>query len=179
MKVIPYVGCNPSSPSTNYPPHGTSKSVYLFLDGLDAHKVEGGGGQDRHRRRRSRGGGLMRPRRPPGSILNLSAVGAAPDANPMARLSLAPLEVVVYASLSFRNLLPVGVGWRVVGTRGDPGARVAEGYLGPGESVHVLEANIMAMTPSMSFQVCMYRTKTTRFCFLLAKIVFFAVVFAC
>lgn len=35
----------------------------------------------------------------------------------MAALSLRPLEVVVYASLSFRNLLPVGVGWRVAGAR--------------------------------------------------------------
>lgn len=165
MKVIPYVGCNPSSPSTSYPPHGTSKSVYLFLDGLDAHKVEVAGGKDHHRRRGSRGSGFMRHRRAPGSISNLSAAGAAADANPVARLSLAPLEVVVYASLSFRNLLPVGVGWRVVGTRGDPGARVAEGWLGPGESVHVLEANIMAMTPSMSFQVRIYSTKTASFPF--------------
>lgn len=71
----------------------------------------------------------------------------------MAALSLRPLEVVVYASLSFRNLLPVGIGWRVAGERGDPGARVAEGWLGPGEGVHVLEANSMAMTPSLSFKV--------------------------
>lgn len=77
---------------------------------------------------------------------------------PMAALSLRPLEVVVYASLSFRNLLPVGMGWRVAGERGDPGARVAEGWLGPGEGVHVLEANCMAMTPSLSFKVrCLAR----------------------
>lgn len=68
-------------------------------------------------------------------------------------LSHRPLEVVVYASLSFRNLLPVEVGWRVVGARGDAGAKVAEGSLGPGEGVHVLEANAMAMTPSLSFKV--------------------------
>lgn len=68
-------------------------------------------------------------------------------------LSHRPLEVVVYASLSFRNLLPVEVGWRVVGARGDAGAKVAEGRLGPGEGVHVLEANAMAMTPSLSFKV--------------------------
>lgn len=71
----------------------------------------------------------------------------------MAALSLRPLEVVVYASLSFRNLLPVGVGWRVAGARGDAGARLAEGWLAPGDGVHVLEANAMAMAPSLSFKV--------------------------
>lgn len=60
----------------------------------------------------------------------------------------------MYASLSFRNLLPVEVGWRVAGARGDAGAKVAEGRLGPGEGVHVLEANAMAITPSLSFKVC-------------------------
>ncbi|CAM9518362.1 unnamed protein product, partial [Ectocarpus fasciculatus] len=73
--------------------------------------------------------------------------------HPMAALSLRPLEVVVYASLSFRNLLPVGVGWRVAGARGDAGARLAEGWLAPGDGVHVLEANAMAMAPSLSFKV--------------------------
>lgn len=38
--------------------------------------------------------------------------------------------------------------------RGDAGARVAEGWLGPGEGAHVLEANAMAMAPSLSFKVC-------------------------
>lgn len=37
--------------------------------------------------------------------------------------------------------------------RGDAGARVAEGWLGPGEGAHVLEANAMAMSPSLSFKV--------------------------
>lgn len=83
--------------------------------------------------------------------------------DPGAALSMRPIEVIVYASLSFRNLLPVGVGWRVVGARGNPDARVAEGWLGPGEGVHVLEANTMAMTPSLSFQV--RYSPLTSFCF--------------
>lgn len=61
----------------------------------------------------------------------------------------------MYASMSIRNLLTVGVGWRVVGARGDPGARVAEGWLEPGEGVHILEANAAAMAPSLSFQAWM------------------------
>ena len=85
--------------------------------------------------------------------INRNSLGTLLSASARAGLSLRPLEVVVYASLSFRNLLPVGVGWRVVGARGDPGARVAEGWLGPGEGAHVLEANTMAMKPSFSFKV--------------------------
>lgn len=30
---------------------------------------------------------------------------------------------------------------------------MAEGWLGPGEGAHVLEANAMAMAPSLSFKV--------------------------
>ena len=93
----------------------------------------------------------------PGSSLGPHAARRASDPSTgspaAALLSHRPLEVVVYASLSFRNLLPVEVGWRVVGARGDAGAKVAEGTLGPGEGVHVLEANTMAMTPSLSFKV--------------------------
>ena len=53
----------------------------------------------------------------PGSPRPSAAAVAANSSSMMAALSLRPLEVVVYASLSFRNLLPVGVGWRVAGAR--------------------------------------------------------------
>lgn len=160
------------------------KPLFLFLEGLDANDPEGGGhgaaipggGSRRNAssdpwsrtRRRSRdGGGRSSSRVVANSTLH-GRQWQRPDAafptpvvqsprsagNPMAALSLRPLEVVVYASLSFRNLLPVGVGWRVAGARGDAGARLAEGWLAPGDGVHVLEANAMAMAPSLSFKVC-------------------------
>lgn len=108
-------------------------------------------------------------RSPSGSSLGPRATrrASAPSTGSPAAalLSHRPLEVVVYASLSFRNLLPVEVGWRVVGARGDAGAKVAEGKLGPGEGVHVLEANAMAMTPSLSFKVPTYVFFTPGFLF--------------
>lgn len=146
-----------------------NKPLFLFLEGTDAHDTHGGldnaipgnggysagnpaGGHVKRRRRSSSrlwkdvGGASKKPSksRLPGDA-SLSGTNQMP-------LPLRPLEVVVYASLSFRNLLPVRMGWRVVGARGDPEARVAEGSLAPGEGAHVLEANTMAMTPSLSFQ---------------------------
>ncbi|CAN0096387.1 unnamed protein product, partial [Ectocarpus sp. 12 AP-2014] len=159
------------------------KPLFLFLEGLDANDADGGGhgaaipgGGSRRNpssypwsitRRRSRDGGGRssgrvvanstlhgRQRQRPGAAFPTRVVDSPRSAgNPMAALSLRPLEVVVYASLSFRNLLPVGVGWRVAGARGDAGARLAEGWLAPGDGVHVLEANAMAMAPSLSFKV--------------------------
>ena len=120
------------------------------------HRQNSASGSSSHRRKLSSSGSSHATRR--------TSVPSAGTPAAAAVLSHRPLEVVVYASLSFRNLLPVGVGWRVVGARGDAGAQVAEGTLGPGEGVHVLEANTMAMTPSLSFKVQpFFRSKCTPF----------------
>lgn len=169
-----------NSEETETPSDNSSRPLFLFLEGVDA-KDPGGGqenkipGVSRARRERedssnsiskSSSSSSSRSIRRKFSSLSFSPTSAAPppsssagndkkgfsDLNPET-LSTRPLEVIVYACLSFRNLLPVGIGWRVVGARGDPGARVAEGRLGPGEGVHVLEANTMSMAPSLSFQV--------------------------
>ncbi|CAM9290946.1 unnamed protein product, partial [Laminaria digitata] len=200
MSVIPWVACNPSTPSTNTPgststPHHNTaninkKPLFLFLEGIDVNSPGGGqssivprGGGEASGA--SVAGSILRGKegcessargrqRSDGNILSSSSGTPPPPHRQLpssgprsmrrasapstglqaaAVLSHRPLEVVVYASLSFRNLLPVEVGWRVVGARGDAGAKVAEGRLGPGEGVHVLEANAMAMTPSLSFKV--------------------------
>lgn len=174
MSVIPWVacyplGCGPSGDTTTMTP--VQKPLFLFMEGVDRHAQDGatvpGNGAlpnllyrrpSTNARRRfldrstsSPSPALTKQKKPDKNSL-VSYTGPAAIARSSA-LALRPLEVVVYASLSFRNLLPVGVGWRVVGARDDPGARVAEGWLGPGEGVHVLEANTMAVKPSFSFKV--------------------------
>lgn len=170
MSVIPWVACYPfgCTPSGNPATTPGQKPLFLFMEGVDRHAQDGatvpenGGLQTllylrpttNGRRRfldRSTSSDSTKHKNADRNSL-VSYTGPAAIARSRA-LALRPLEVVVYASLSFRNLLPVGVGWRVVGARDDPGARVAEGWLGPGEGVHVLEANTMAVKPSFSFKV--------------------------